>query len=117
MDHIKAMRTFVNIIDEGGFASASRALDVAPAAVTRLLSDLEAHLGTRLIHRSTRRLALTDIGAQYLDRARAILADVSSAEDLVSSAHNEPRGRPSLRAPTAFAILLPGQCRRAMAAW
>lgn len=104
MDHIKAMRTFVSIIDEGGFASAARALDVAPAAVTRLLSDLEAHLGTRLIHRSTRRLALTDIGEQYLDRARAILADVSSAEDLVSSAHNEPRGRLRLLAPTAFAI-------------
>jgi DNA-binding transcriptional LysR family regulator len=78
------MRTFVSIIDEGGFASAARALDVAPAAVTRLLSDLEAHLGTRLIHRSTRRLALTDIGAQYLDRARAILANVSSAEGLAS---------------------------------
>lgn len=104
MDHIKAMRTFVSIIDEGGFASAARALDVAPAAVTRLLSELEVHLGTRLIHRSTRRLALTDIGAQYLDRARAILAEVSSAEDLVSSAHNEPRGRLRLRAPTAFAI-------------
>lgn len=104
MDHFKALRTFVRIIDEGGFASAARAMDVAPANVTRSLSELEAHLGTRLIHRTTRRIALTEIGEQYLDRARAILADVSLAEDLVSSAHNEPRGTLRLRAPAAFAI-------------
>ncbi|KQP06228.1 hypothetical protein ASF45_09095 [Pseudorhodoferax sp. Leaf265] len=104
MDHFKAMRTFVRIIDEGGFASAARAMDVAPAAVTRALSDLEMHLGTRLIHRTTRRLALTEIGEQYLDRTRAILAEVASAEDLVSSAHNEPRGTLRVRVPAAFAI-------------
>jgi DNA-binding transcriptional LysR family regulator len=104
MDHLKAIRTFVRIIDEGGFASAARAMDVAPAAVTRTLSDLETYLGTRLIDRTKHRLALTDIGEQYLDRTRAILAEVSSAEDLVSSAHNEPSGTLRLRAPAAFAI-------------
>ena len=104
MDHLKAMRTFVRIIDEESFASAARAMDAAPAAVTRMVSELEAHLGTRLINRTTRRLALTEIGEQYLDRARAILAEVESAEALVSSAHTGPRGTVRLRAPAAFAI-------------
>ncbi len=104
MDHLKAMRTFVRIIEEGGFASAARALNVAPAVVTRALADLETHLGSRLIHRTTRRLALTDIGAQYLERIRAILSDLASAEDLVSSAHSEPSGTLRLRTPAAFAI-------------
>jgi DNA-binding transcriptional LysR family regulator len=104
MDHLKAMRTFVRIIEEGGFASAARALNVAPAVVTRALAELETHLGTRLIHRTTRRLALTEIGEQYLERTRTILADLASAEDLVSSAHSEPSGTLRLRTPAAFAI-------------
>jgi DNA-binding transcriptional LysR family regulator len=104
MDHLKSMRIFVRILEEGGLASAARALDLAPAVVTRALSDLEAHLGVRLINRTTRRLALTEIGEQYLERTRATLADIDATEALVSSAHSEPRGTVRLRAPTSFAI-------------
>lgn len=104
MDHLKSMRIFVRILEEGGLASAARALDLAPAVVTRALSDLEAHLGVRLINRTTRRLALTEIGQQYLERTRATLADIDATESLVRSAHTEPRGTVRLRAPTSFAI-------------
>lgn len=58
MDRLMSMRVFQKVIDEGGFASAARALDMSPAVVTRLVADLEDHLGTRLVHRTTRRLSL-----------------------------------------------------------
>ena len=74
MDQFRAMAAFVRVIDEGSFAKAARALDIAPPVVTRLVADLEESLGTRLIHRTTRRLALTPVGAQYLERVRQILA-------------------------------------------
>lgn len=104
MDHLRAMRIFVKIVDEGGFASAARVLDVAPALVTRALAELEAHLGTRLVNRTTRRIALTEIGEQYLERTRTLLDDVSATEDMVSSAQHEPRGTLRLRVPAAFAV-------------
>lgn len=104
MDQLRAMRTFVRVIDEGSFAGAARAMDMAPAVVTRVVAELEAHLGTRLINRTTRRLALTEIGEQYLERVRAILHDVEDTEALASSAHSEPRGAVRLRVPPSFAV-------------
>ncbi len=56
MDRLLSMRVFQKVIDEGGFAAAARALDLSPAVVTRLVADLEDHLGTRLLHRTTRRV-------------------------------------------------------------
>ena len=66
MDQLRAIKVFVRVIDEGSFAAAARALDLAPAVVTRLIAELEDHLGTRLLNRTTRRLALTEIGEAYL---------------------------------------------------
>jgi DNA-binding transcriptional LysR family regulator len=62
MDRLMSMRIFVRVVDEGSFAAAARAVDFAPAVVTRLVADLEAHLGVRLLQRSTRRIALTSAG-------------------------------------------------------
>lgn len=104
MDQYKAMRTFMRVIDEGSFTAAARALDVAPAAVTRAVAELEAHLGARLITRTTRRLALTDIGAQYLERVREILAAIDDATALASSMSTEPRGHVRLRCGPALAV-------------
>lgn len=104
MDQVKAMRTFVRVIDEGSFVAASRALEIAPAVATRTIADLEAHLGARLMTRTTRRLALTDIGQRYLERARAILDDIDDATALVGTIHAEPRGLVRVVAPRAFAI-------------
>lgn len=104
MDQFKAMRTFVRVIDEGSFAAAARALEIAPAVATRTIAELEAHLGARLMTRTTRSLALTDIGRHYLARARDILRDVDDATALVSAAHTEPRGHVRVFAPGAFAV-------------
>jgi DNA-binding transcriptional LysR family regulator len=103
MDQLRAMRTFVQVVDAGSFAAASRALNVAPAATTRTIAELENHLGARLLTRTTRRLALTEIGARYLERARAIVADVDDAAALASAAQTHAQGRVRLRAPGAFA--------------
>ena len=74
MDRLQSMRVFQQVVEEGGFAAAARKLELAPAVVTRLVSDLEKHLGVRLLQRSTRRLALTQAGETYLERLRAILS-------------------------------------------
>lgn len=80
MDRLLSMRVFARVVDEGGFASAARAMDLSPAAVTRLVSDLETHLGARLLQRTTRRLTLTDSGQRYLARVRGILGEIEEAE-------------------------------------
>lgn len=80
MDRLLSMRVFQKVIDEGGFAAAARALDLSAAVVTRLITDLEQHLGARLIQRTTRRLALTEAGEAYLQRVRNILGDIEEAE-------------------------------------
>ncbi len=103
MDRLLSMRVFQKVIDEGGFAAAARVLDMSPAGVTRLLSDLEQHLGTRLIQRTTRRLALTDAGQAYLLRVRSILSEVDDAEATAAQSSSELQGVVHVVAPPLFA--------------
>ena len=104
MDQFRSMRVFARVIDEGSFAKAARALDLAPAVVTRLVADLEEHLGARLINRTTRRLALTETGENYLERVRQIMIEVEEAEALASSATTDPRGQLRVLLPPAFSV-------------
>lgn len=104
MDSLRAMRVFARVIDEGSFAGAARALDLAPAVVTRLVAELEEHLGARLMNRTTRRMALTDVGEAYLERVRQILADIDEAEAAAHASVAEPRGHVRLLAPPAVAV-------------
>ena len=104
MDVLRAMRVFTRVVDEGSLAGAARALDLAPAVVTRLVAELEAHLGARLLNRTTRRLTLTDVGEGYLERSRRILAEVDDAEQAASAAVAEVRGHVRLLAPPAVAV-------------
>jgi len=103
MDQLRAMRVFVQVAEGGSFAAAARTLDLAPAVVTRLVAELEEHLGARLMHRTTRRLALTEAGEDYLARARQILADVDAADAAAGAATAEPRGHVRLLAPPSLA--------------
>lgn len=103
MDRLASMRVFQKVIDEGGFAAAGRAMDMSPAVVTRLVADLEDHLGTRLLHRTTRRVSLTDAGDSYLERVRVILQDLDEAHALVSSQTSELAGVLRLLAPPVLA--------------
>ena len=104
MDQLRAMKVFLRVIDEGGFAKAARALDMAPPVVTRVVAELESHLGARLLNRTTRRIALTDVGESYLEKARQILVDVEEAEALASEATKDPRGLVRVLAPPAVAV-------------
>lgn len=104
MDRLHSMRVFARVIDEGSFARAAREMNLSAAVVTRLVADLEEHLGARLINRTTRRLALTDTGELYLERVRQILSEVDEAEAQASAATSDPRGHLRVLVPPAFAV-------------
>lgn len=103
MDLLRAFRTFVRVADEGSFAQAARSLDNDPAVVTRLVAELEDHLGVRLVHRTTRRMTITPIGEEFLVQARQIVADVDDACAMADVAARETRGHLRVLAPPAFA--------------
>jgi DNA-binding transcriptional LysR family regulator len=104
MDQLKAMRVFARVIDEGGFAKAARALDMAPAVVTRVVAELENHLGARLLNRTTRSLSLTEVGEQYLDKVRGILVSIEESDALAGEATRVTRGHLRLLCPPAVAV-------------
>ena len=93
MDRLQSMRVFQRVAEEGGFADAARKLDLDPAVVTRLVADLEQHLGARLLQRTTRRVSLTAAGEEYLARLHAILGEIDEADASVRSKTKELRGR------------------------
>ncbi len=103
MDRLLSMRVFERVVDEGSFAGAARALDMSPPVVTRLVADLEEHLGTRLLQRSTRRLSLTEAGHNYLSRVRNILQDIDEAHAVTSAHSTELAGTLRLHAPPVLA--------------
>ena len=102
MDRLVMLEIFVAVAGEGGFAAAARKLGRSPPAVTRGIAALEARLGTRLFHRSTRAVALTDAGAAFLVEARRILAELADAERAARGAEATPRGQLYLTAPVMF---------------
>ncbi|MEA3088294.1 MAG: hypothetical protein QOC89_5991 [Paraburkholderia sp.] len=105
MDRLRAFEVFVTVVSRGSFTRAADALDTSPANVTRYVNELEAHLGTRLLNRTSRTLSLTEGGETFYARCKSILDDVAETEGLVSSASVEPRGRLRINAPVSFGIL------------
>jgi DNA-binding transcriptional LysR family regulator len=93
MDLIENMRTLLRVVDSGSFTAAAAVANASVASTSRAISELEAHLRTRLLTRSTRRLAVTDAGARYLARCRKILEDIDSAEAEASGAQDRPSGK------------------------
>lgn len=104
MDRLQSMRVFQQVVDEGSFAAAARSFDLSSAAVTRLVSDLEDHLGVRLLQRTTRHLALTDAGDAYLSRLRLILSDIDEAQSAVQTQNGEMSGLVRILTPSVFAV-------------
>lgn len=102
------MRVFQQVVGVGGFAAAARKLDLAPAVVTRLVSDLEQHLGVRLLQRTSRRLSLTDAGEEYLQRLQGILGEIDEAESLVQVHTSTMIGTVRVLAPPVAATHLLG---------
>ena len=96
------MTTFATVVETQGFASAARKLKVSPSVVSRVVTELEQHLGVRLLTRTTRVVRVTDAGAAYFENCRRILADVEAAELSAAGANATPRGQLAVTAPALF---------------
>jgi len=105
MDRLEAMSVFAAIVDGGSLSAAGRRLNVPLATVSRKLADLEAHLRTRLLTRSTRKLVLTDAGRDYLEACRQILDQIDEAERAASGAYAKVKGQLVVAAPIVFGRL------------
>jgi DNA-binding transcriptional LysR family regulator len=99
------MEVFVEVVRKNGFARAADALDTSPANVTRIIADLESHLGTRLLNRSSRKMSLTESGDALYERAKTIVEDMAEVEAIASSSSMTPRGVLRLNAPLSFGVL------------
>lgn len=102
MDRLDAMSTLLAVVEAGSFSAAGRRLGMPLPTVSRKVADLEAHLGARLLIRSTRKLTLTDAGEAYLAAARNILEQVAEAERAASGEYLTPRGDLAIAAPIVF---------------
>jgi LysR family transcriptional regulator, regulator for bpeEF and oprC len=109
MDRLHAMRVYSRVARLGSFARAADDLELSRAAVSEAVAALERHLGARLLTRTTRRLALTAEGTDFLERCQRILAEVEAAEQAVRGARARPQGTLRVDVPTAFGrgLLLP----------
>ena len=104
MDLLTGMRIFTHVVEANSFSAASDRLGLSRAAVSKHIARLEAHLGGRLLNRTTRRISLTEAGQAYLERCKQILEDVADAECVVSGLSTEPRGSLRLNVPMSFGI-------------
>lgn len=105
MDRFEAMRTLVAAAEGGSLSAASRALGVPLPTVSRRVSDLEAHLGSQLVVRTSRKLLLTEAGAAFVAAARGVLEELSEAERAASGEYRAPRGDLLVTAPIMFGKL------------
>ncbi|QHI98079.1 LysR family transcriptional regulator [Xylophilus rhododendri] len=96
------MAYFAKVVEYGGFSAAARALGLQTSLLSRRLSALEARLGVRLLQRSTRRIALTDVGHQYLQHCKALMAEAQSAQAVIEATHETPRGLVRMSCPLGF---------------
>ena len=104
MDRLDAMQLFVRVAELGSFAAVAQQLGIARSVVTRRIASLEAHLGVKLLARSTRQLSLTSEGAAYLERCRVILNLIDVAEADITLEHARPRGRIRVSLPLSFGL-------------
>ena len=105
MDRFLEMQTFNAVVDAGSFVKAADALAMSKAAVSRYLVDMETRLGVRLLHRTTRRLSLTDEGQIFYARSKELLADLAEAEDEITSRSDAASGLLRINAPFTFGVL------------
>lgn len=105
MDKTQEMASFVAVVEAGSFVGAADALGLSKAAVSRQVGDLEQRLGARLLHRTTRRLSLTDDGQVFFARARELLAAIEEAESEITSRSGEASGVLRINAPLTFGVL------------
>ena len=103
MDRLTSLTAFVRVADSGGFSAAGRRLNMSTTMVSNHIQSLEDRLGARLLHRTTRKVSLTEVGKAYYDRCIQILSDIEQADDIVGALQSTPRG--TLRVYTATHIV------------
>ena len=106
MDRFDAMQAFVRVVEAGSFTKAAETLRTSRSTVSQLIGQLEAHLRVKLLHRTTRQVAVTADGAAYYERVVRLLGDLDDAETSLSSAAAAPRGRLRVDVPSPFARTL-----------
>src|SRR4051812_13712672 len=104
VDRFVALTVFAKVVEQGSFARAAERLSLSTSAVSRYVAELEAHLETRLLNRTTRRLSLTETGQAFYERCVQLLADLEEAEEAVSSAAVVPRGTLKLTCSMSFGV-------------
>ncbi len=102
MDRLEAMSIILLTVEKGSLTAAAKALNMPLPTVSRKVSELEAHLGTKLLQRSTRKLTLTDAGRSYVDGVKRIMDDIDEVERAASGEYTTPRGQLVLTAPMLF---------------
>lgn len=102
MQDLNDLYYFVQVVDHGGFAPAGRALGIPKSKLSRRLAMLEERLGARLIQRSTRHFAVTEIGLRYYEHCRAMLVEAEAAQEVIDISRAEPRGVVRLTCPIAL---------------
>jgi len=105
MNQLTAIRVFRRVVELNGFSAAARELGMSNAAISKNVSDLEAHLGAQLLVRTTRRISVTEVGDAYYRRCVNILQDLQEADLTASSNSAEPRGQLRVNAPMSFGLL------------
>jgi len=104
IDIVAAMRVFTAVVDNGSFASAADRLNLSPGMVTRYVAQLESHLDVRLLHRTTRKLSLTEEGSDYYQRALQIITSIEDAELSATKGKADPRGILRISTASGFAF-------------
>ncbi len=104
MDRFTALRVFRTVVDCGSFAAAARDLSLSNAAVSKNIGELEAHLGTRLLNRTTRSMSLTEAGTIYIERVGRVLDDLAEADTALGPMQQVPKGTLRVSAPMTLTL-------------
>lgn len=109
MDQLQGMRVFARVAELGSFARAANEMDMSRAMASSYVAQLEKHVGTRLLHRTTRKVTVSPEGAVYLERCKRILTEVQAADDEMRHARARPQGKLRVDVPVAFGryLLMP----------
>lgn len=105
MDRFRAMETFVAVVKYGGFSAAANQLGTSRAIISKRVQDLEAELGARLFNRTTRTVALTNVGQEYCDFCQRILDEIKQSDASIRNIQSEPEGPIKILVPNAFGLI------------
>lgn len=105
MDNLTALKVFRCVVDQGSFAAAARKMGLSPAAISKNINELEAHLSVGLLNRTTRRMSLTEAGSTYYDRVVRVLDDLEEADATLGSMRDMPKGVLRVSAPLTVTLV------------